>query len=350
MIEVFEVSPGSFREALGRPPRRFRHGRRRWRGGGWLPPRIDYTILQPTIVCNPTPPIVPVPGLYRRPDGMYCWPAGESLGGMTPREVQDLTSLLNAQRRSLDAKRKKIASGNLGSILPGYVSTGETLAAMNTAKAYIDTVDEQLHVKLCKASPVTMYGEPISYSCPKDDAPFIASWNTYANEFYDWYLKNSDLGSRFLDTNALYDQAQVYIKRTNDWRVKIEEYGVRVDGPTVVPQDRDTPTDLLGKLFKQVLWAGMWVGGGLLLYKFANSKIVSRQMGFLDAPEDELCLRVVERSIAVEKEILSKKSLNGRALFLANDARIKAASGDCEGARNALAAARAKIIESKRLW
>jgi hypothetical protein len=28
----------------------------------------------PKEVCNPTPPLKPVPGTYRKPNGQYCWP------------------------------------------------------------------------------------------------------------------------------------------------------------------------------------------------------------------------------------------------------------------------------------
>ena len=102
-------------------------------------------------------------------------------------------------------------------------------------------------------------------------------------------------------------------------------------------------------LFNVLLYGGLALGA-FFLYKYMDQRVVSRPMGFLDAPEDELCLRVAERSDAVENEILSKRSLDGRALMMVQGAREKAVSGDCEGARNLLSAARTKIIESKRLW
>jgi hypothetical protein len=60
----------------------------RWRGGGggWMPypfpvqyPGSELIVLdqgppKPAQICNPTPPIKPVPGLYKNAKGEYCWP------------------------------------------------------------------------------------------------------------------------------------------------------------------------------------------------------------------------------------------------------------------------------------
>ena len=65
------------------PHHHHHHGRRRGGGGGWYPypmqydtgPRELFVVDDtPKEVCNPTPPLHPVPGTYRKPDGRYCWP------------------------------------------------------------------------------------------------------------------------------------------------------------------------------------------------------------------------------------------------------------------------------------
>lgn len=277
---------------------------------------------------------------------------------------KDLTWLLAAQRAALAAKRRKV--GLEGGIIPGswFVTTGQALTAMNTAKAYIDDLDKQIHLKLCtpikdaQGNVVLMQGEPIGYNCPKGDSGFLSAWNSYANEFYDWYLDNESFGDRWVDTNAIFDRAQVYIKRTTDWRKKVADYGIKVEGPIVAPEERNTPIDWGKDLVKYLLWAGAMVGGGLLLYKFASSKIVSRPMGFLDAPEDELCLNVERRAREVRREINTifekdpseeQLTVAGKAIRAARDARELAVEGDCQGSASKLAKARSLLIDARRL-
>jgi hypothetical protein len=35
---------------------------------------VDRPAAKPSQICNPTPPIKPVPGLYKDAKGQYCWP------------------------------------------------------------------------------------------------------------------------------------------------------------------------------------------------------------------------------------------------------------------------------------
>jgi len=80
-------------------PRRHHHHHR---GGGFMPypfpiqydtgPRELFVVDDtPKEVCNPTPPLKPVPGTYRKPNGMYCWPTPRS-GAVGDSEIPPPTS------------------------------------------------------------------------------------------------------------------------------------------------------------------------------------------------------------------------------------------------------------------
>lgn len=69
------------RRALAGPHHHHHGGGRGGFIGPYPYPQYDYGSRElfvvddtPKEVCNPTPPLKPVPGTYRKANGQYCWP------------------------------------------------------------------------------------------------------------------------------------------------------------------------------------------------------------------------------------------------------------------------------------
>ena len=110
---------------------------------------------------------------------------------------------------------------------------------------------------------------------------------------------------------------------------------------------REAATEGATSATKKVIYPALAVIGGIALINILVTWKNRKAFGDVD---DELCRRVAARASEVYNEAASQgySSRGMPALDAARKARKLAEAGNCEAARNALAMARAKIIERRR--
>ena len=110
---------------------------------------------------------------------------------------------------------------------------------------------------------------------------------------------------------------------------------------------REAATEGATSATKKVIYPALAVIGGIALINIIVTWKNRKAFGDVD---DELCRRVAARASEVYNEAASQgySSRGMPAMDAAEKARKLAEAGNCEAARNALAMARAKIIERRR--
>lgn len=169
---------------------------------------------------------------------------GQGLGVRGMSRLGDVTvETLQVLQKRLQSKRIRAATlkaGDLGSIIPGFVSTGDALTALEQTKRYIDSVDEQIHRSFCQRVTPTPFGPAFS-ECGQ--LSFLIAWNSFANSYYDFYLEHRSFLSRFADTNSIYDRALRFSTRANQFRADALKLGAKVSDPDLKLDPRKNPLD-----------------------------------------------------------------------------------------------------------
>jgi hypothetical protein len=85
---------------------------------------VDSGPPKPAQICNPTPPIKPVPGTYRNAKGEYCWPAPGMSGISDAPASAWIASAVGVFLVHRGIKKKSILSGAAGAYLLHKVIKG----------------------------------------------------------------------------------------------------------------------------------------------------------------------------------------------------------------------------------